>query len=222
MTSFWRRLLVMIVGVVLLGVVGVVAYLQHPVFGESPGGERLARIERSPNYAEGAFHKQIDAPKRTTEQSEWSMWMETLFRATGSPRPPGAIPATRTDLEALDPAQDLVVWLGHSSYFVQLGGQRVLIDPVFSENAAPIPAASRAYAGTSLYAADDMPDIDALLISHDHYDHLDYQSIQALEPKVRRSIWWRSTPASTILAERTCTCTRSRRLRQPRTCAPAR
>jgi L-ascorbate metabolism protein UlaG (beta-lactamase superfamily) len=116
------------------------------------------------------------------------MWMQTLFGEKGQVRPPIAIPTVKTDLKVLDPAQDLVVWLGHSSYFVQLGGQRVLIDPVFSVNAAPISGANKAFEGTSVYAADDMPAIDALLISHDHYDHLDYPSIQALRPKVRQVI----------------------------------
>ena len=64
----------------------------------------------------------------------------------------------------------------------------ILLDPVFSENAAPIPMANRAFAGTSIYSAEDMPDIDVLLITHDHYDHLDYPSIIALQPKVRQVV----------------------------------
>jgi L-ascorbate metabolism protein UlaG (beta-lactamase superfamily) len=99
-----------------------------------------------------------------------------------------AVPAVKTDLKALDPAQDLVVWLGHSSYFVQLGWRRTLIDPVFSTNASPVPMTNRAFNGSSRYQAEDMPDIDVLLISHDHYDHLDYASIQALQPKVKQVI----------------------------------
>jgi L-ascorbate metabolism protein UlaG (beta-lactamase superfamily) len=106
----------------------------------------------------------------------------------GQPRPVAAVPAVKTDLKALDPAQDLVVWLGHSSYFVQLGGRRTLIDPVFSTNASPVPMTNRAFNGSSRYQAEDMPDIDVLLISHDHYDHLDYASIQALQPKVKQVI----------------------------------
>jgi L-ascorbate metabolism protein UlaG (beta-lactamase superfamily) len=175
-------------GIAILGVVGVFAYLQQPVFGELPRGERLARIEHSPNHADGVFRNQIDTPMKTTDQSELSMWMETLFGEKGQPRPPGAIPAIKTDLKALDPAQDLVVWLGHSAYFIQLDGKRILIDPVFSTNAAPIPAANKAFEGTSIYTADDMPEIDALLISHDHYDHLDYPTILALKPKVKQVI----------------------------------
>lgn len=177
-----------LVGIAILGVAGVFAYLQQPVFGELPSGERLERMTLSPNYVGGAFLNQIDTPMKTTDQSEVSMWMGTLFGEKGQTRPPGAVPTVKTDLKALDPAQDLVVWLGHSSYFVQLGGQRILIDPVFSANAAPIPGANEAFEGTNLYTADDVPEIDALLISHDHYDHLDYPTVRALQPKVRQVI----------------------------------
>ncbi|EGD01817.1 MBL fold metallo-hydrolase [Burkholderia pseudomultivorans] len=189
MKRLYLRVLKVCAGIVLLGAIGAVACLQHPLFGALPQGERLARILRSPNYAGGAFRNQIDSPMLTTNQPEWEMWMETVFgRGKGQPRPPGAIPAIRTNLKALDPAQDLVVWLGHSSYFVQLGGKRILIDPVFSTNAAPVPRTSTAFDGTSIYAAEDMPGIDALLITHDHYDHLDYRTIQALRPKVKRVV----------------------------------
>lgn len=188
MRKLWSRVIKVAVGVTVLGGVGIAAYLQHPLFGALPTGERLALIERSPRYANGSFRNQIDTPMKTTDQPEWSMWMDTIFGKKGEPRPPGAIPAIKTDLKALDPAQDLVVWLGHSSYFVQLGGKRILIDPVFSTNAAPVPGAVRAFEGTSVYSAADVPDIDVLLISHDHYDHLDYRSIQALQPKVRQVV----------------------------------
>lgn len=174
--------------VAILGAVGVAAYLRQPLLGELPSGERLMRIERSPNYVDGAFRNLIDTPMLTTNQSEWSMWMETIFGAKGQPRPPAAIPAIETDLKALDPAQDLVVWLGHSSFFVQLGGRRILIDPVFNTNASPVPFTNEAFDGTSFYTAGDMPPIDYLLISHDHYDHLDYRSIRELRPKVRQVV----------------------------------
>lgn len=173
-----------LLGIMVLGVAGVFAYLQLPVFGELPRGERLERMTLSPNYVGGTFLNLVDTPRKTTDQSEWSMWMGTLFGKEGQPRPPIPVPAVKTDLKALDPAKDLVVWLGHSSFFVQVGGQRILIDPVFSINAAPIPWTNEAFDGTSIYTAEDMPEIDALLISHDHYDHLDYPSVKALEDKL--------------------------------------
>ncbi|MFA7944750.1 MBL fold metallo-hydrolase [Pseudomonas brenneri] len=167
---------------------GIAFYLQHPLFGKLPSGEQLTRIAQSPNHADSVFHNQIDTPMLTTDESQVSIMLGNAFGKKGNPRPQGTIPAIKTDLKALDAAQDLVIWLGHSSYFVQLGGQRILIDPVFSTNAAPVPMANVAFDGTSLYAADDMPEIDFLLITHDHYDHLDYPSIRALQPKVKQVV----------------------------------
>ena len=97
------------------------------------------------------------------------------------------MPSAKTDLRGLDRNTDTVVWLGHSSYFVQLGGRRLLIDPVFSTYARRSFFANRAFEGTNLYTAEDMPDIDYLLISHDHWDHLDYATQRRFGPRWGRS-----------------------------------
>ena len=76
----------------------------------------------------------------------------------------------------------------HSSYLIQAGGKRFLIDPVFSGNASPIPNSNRSFNGTDIYTAGDMPEIDYLLITHDHYDHLDYETVMALKDKVKTVI----------------------------------
>ncbi|PIO99447.1 MBL fold metallo-hydrolase [Pleomorphomonas carboxyditropha] len=167
---------------------GALVFSQHPLWGRLPAGERLARLAQSPNYADGAFRNLVDTPMLTTEESRLSIMIGNTFGKAGNRRPQAEIPAIRTDLSALDPVEDLVIWLGHSSYFVQLAGRRILIDPVFSTNAAPIPGANVAFEGTSLYTADDMPEIDLLLITHDHYDHLDYRSIRDLLPRVRQVV----------------------------------
>lgn len=174
--------------ITVLGAMATSAYLRKPNFGALPSGESIEKIAASPNYVDGAFLNQIDTPMQTTDQSEWSMWLETIFGGEGHPRPPGAVPAIKTDLRSLDPNQDLVIWLGHSSYFVQLAGTRILIDPVFSSSASPIPFTKNAFEGSSIYTADEMPEIDLLLISHDHYDHLDYPSVSALRSKVKMVI----------------------------------
>ncbi|MCX7781999.1 MAG: MBL fold metallo-hydrolase, partial [Negativicutes bacterium] len=102
--------------------------------------------------------------------------------------PTTSIPTVKTDLKTLDKDKDIVVWLGHSSYFMQLGGKRILIDPVFSPSAAPVSFANKAFDGTNPYTAEDMPEIDYLLISHDHWDHLDYPTVTALKPKIKNVI----------------------------------
>lgn len=98
------------------------------------------------------------------------------------------MPAVKTNLAALPPEQDILIWFGHSSYFMQIGGKRFLIDPVLSGSASPVPGTIKAFKGTNIYSVDDLPDIDYLFISHDHYDHLDYRTIIKLKPRVNTVI----------------------------------
>lgn len=168
--------------------VGACAYVRQPQFGELPAGGRLSAIEMSPNYADGEFRNLVPTPMFTDGRSFISVLLSNLFTKSERPAPSALVPSVRTDLKALDPGRDTIIWLGHSSYFIQIAGKRVLIDPVFSTNAAPVPYANQAFDGSSLYTADDVPEIDYLLITHDHWDHLDYASVEGLEPKVRHVI----------------------------------
>ena len=78
--------------------------------------------------------------------------------------------------------------MGHSSYFIQIDGKKVLVDPVFSGNASPVSFTTKAYDGSDVYTYDDIPDLDYLIITHDHWDHLDYPTIMALKPKINKII----------------------------------
>lgn len=171
----------LLIGVVVLG---GWAYLQHPKFGKLPSAERLATIERSPNHVDGEFQNLIDTPTLTEDRSTLSILIENWRSGSEGLRPDDDIPSVKTNLHDLDIGEDLVIWLGHSSYYIQLAGNRILIDPVFSVDAAPVPFANRAFSGTNPYTVDDMPPIDYLLMTHDHWDHLDYPTIKALEPQV--------------------------------------
>jgi hypothetical protein len=102
--------------------------------------------------------------------------------------PKDSIPSIKTDLKNLSITEDILIWFGHSSYFIQLNGKRFLIDPVFSGNASPVPNSTKSFKGTDIYTADDMPEIDYLLISHDHYDHLDYETVIKLKPKIKQVV----------------------------------
>ena len=186
-----KRILHMLLGIVgaaALAGAGAYGYVQQPKFGALPSGERLERILASPHFSEGIFHNITPIPQNDSKGGLFVGVVKYLFTRKDNPVPPVAVPSVKTDLMRLDPAADTVIWLGHSSYFMQLGGKRILIDPVFSDNAAPVPLANKAFPGTSLYTADDMPIIDHVLISHDHWDHLDYPTIIALRPKIRNVV----------------------------------
>ncbi len=163
-------------------------YSRRPEFGRTPTGKRLERIQQSPHYYKGRFWA-IDPIERPVETSQFEASMRFLFGGTPERLvPSGPLVSKKTDLKTLEPDKDIVVWMGHSTYYMQLGGYRILIDPVFSDWASPLPFINRAFAGSNIYTADDIPDIDVLVISHDHWDHLDYPTLTALKPKIKKIV----------------------------------
>lgn len=181
-----KRIVVPIASLAVL-VLGTGLY-QQPRFGKLPDGSRLERIKSSPHYDSGQFQNLVLTPKFVEGDSSAAVTLKYLLGKKERLKPAEPIPVAKTDLKALDKTQDIVVWLGHSSYFLQLGGKRILIDPVFNTYASPVFFVNRAFAGTNQYSADDMPEIDYLLISHDHWDHLDYDTVTALRSKVNQVV----------------------------------
>lgn len=159
-------------------------YIGHDKFGRLPQGARLDRISQSPNYRDGTFENREPIPEIVEGGGGLGLWLKFLLRDGDGLTPPQPLPVVRTDLKALDHNADAVVWLGHSSYFIRLGGRTILIDPVLSDHASPVSFSTRAFDGTTLYTFEDMPDIDYLLISHDHWDHLDYATVTALRGRI--------------------------------------
>lgn len=182
------KILLMFIAICIVLSLGIGFYLRQPQFGSLPEGARLETIKASPHYRNGQFENLVPTPTLAEGQTSVALWWEQLFSQKERPAPLEAIPSVKTDLKALDKDQDAVIWLGHSSYFMQLGGKLILIDPVFSSFAAPVSFANKAFSGTNPYTAEDMPDIDYLLITHDHWDHLDYPTVAALKPKISHVI----------------------------------
>ena len=166
------------------GAGGTWMFLRQEQFGAIPDGDIMRRILRSPHYADGEFHNLIERPILSDNSSFIGALLRSLVEERPAPAPPAPVPSRKPDLHSLDAAEDFVVWLGHSTFFLQLGGRRLLIDPVFSDHAAPVSFSTKAFAGATPCSAADMPYIDALLISHDHWDHLDYPTVMALKGKV--------------------------------------
>lgn len=188
MKRIFKYMFVSFVALTVCLVIGACVLLNHPKFGKTPEETRLAAIRKSSHFVDGEFRNLIDTPKFTKEESRFSIIRNRLMNPPKRLTPEMAIPSVKTDLKALDPITDVVVWLGHSSYYIQLGGKRILLDPVLSDHAAPLPFLNKAFDGTNIYAAEDMPEIDYLLISHEHWDHLDYPTAKALKEKVDRIV----------------------------------
>ena len=172
--------------IVVLGVVGI-AFINQPSFGRLPQGERLERIKRSPQYRDGSFQNQRPTETVTAEGGRLKAMWTFLFSKPERLYPDKPVRAIKTDLKALPKDSDWMVWFGHSSYLLQLSGKRVLVDPVFCM-ASPVSFVNKPFKGTDIYKPEDMPDIDYLVISHDHWDHLDYQTVIRLKDRIRKVI----------------------------------
>ncbi|WP_341834628.1 MBL fold metallo-hydrolase [Chitinophaga pollutisoli] len=180
-------MIVLIVLVALLGI-ATYCYMKRPQFGALPEGARLAVIQSSPHFKDGRFRNLVEMPVITKGYSMTGEIYKTLFRNFPDREPINPLPSIKTDLLAAPRDSDMIVWFGHSSFFLQLGGVRFLADPVFSGKASPLPGGVRAYKGTDIYTAADLPGIDYMLLSHDHYDHLDYETAVALKDKVKHVV----------------------------------
>jgi len=153
------------------------------VTGKLPSGNHKEHLKKSPNYKGNAFQNLSDTPMKPDDVSYWKM-MSEFFKKSKDKLPPALMPSVKTDLNKLNSSKPVIVWFGHSSYFIRIENKNFLIDPVFSGNAAPLSFMVKAFPGSNIYTPDDMPAIDYLILTHDHYDHLDYRTIRKLRNKV--------------------------------------
>jgi L-ascorbate metabolism protein UlaG (beta-lactamase superfamily) len=156
--------------------------MSFKITGKLPSGKHLQRLQQSPHYREGAFQNLSPTPVKPEGVSYWKMSKE-FFKKHPETVPQAALPFIKTNLSALSGPEPVLVWFGHSSYLVRINDKNFLVDPVFSGNAAPLSFMVKAFAGSNEYKAEDMPFIDYLILTHDHYDHLDFKTIREMRNK---------------------------------------
>ncbi len=173
--------------ILLLVVLGIATFLfmKQAVFGADPSGKQLERITKSPNYKAGIFHNLHDTPMLAPGVSYPKLMWQFFVNKPKNTEPDKVLPSVQTDLKAISPDKPVVIWFGHSSYLIKANGKNFLMDPVFSGNASPVSFVGKSYPGSDVYATEDFPQLDGVLISHDHYDHLDYKTILKLNEKTK-------------------------------------
>ena len=170
----------------ILGDAGVL-FLSQAKFGRIPQGKRLERIKQSPHYDGKQFVNEEETVTMTGDKGIFTVWREFLFGDKSQTIPDTALTVIKTDLKNLPADKDWIVWFGHSSYLMNLSGKKVLVDPVFYQG-SPVSFVNKMFKGTDVYKPADMPDIDYLVITHDHWDHLDYEVVKELEPRVKKVV----------------------------------
>lgn len=164
---------------IILAVIAAIAYLFvefYPTIGKTPGKtERENYAARTAAYYDGQFHNENEyhvMTGRPGKRSDFAVPRET-------------IPTEKLEtVERAGEGELRVTWLGHSSSLVQLGEQNILIDPVICGRSSPVSFAGPKRFSELALSAENVPEIDVLFISHDHYDHLDYNVIRAIDHKV--------------------------------------
>ncbi len=183
-----KRLIISVVAIMLIASAASLPFVLNAGFGQAPQGAEKSLIERSPNYRDGEFQNTLPTPGFSSDKNMVVALWEFLTVKRENARPQQPLPLVPTDLASLPLETDTMIWLGHSSWYLQLSGKRILIDPVFSSYAAPFAFLNKAFDGNYPWQAANMPEIDLLIISHDHYDHLDYATIKGLMPKIKRAV----------------------------------
>lgn len=170
-----RVLRLLVAGVAGALVIGVMVAWRD--LGRAPAGARLARMERSPEHRDGKFVNALPM---------WNNWRTALsaaFHASPYAAPNAPVPVVKPIPESLAtaPVSGLrVTWFGHSSTLVEIDGVRILTDPLWGERPSPLGIVGPKRWFPPLIALDRLPHIDAVVISHDHYDHLDLAAVDAL------------------------------------------
>ncbi|AKK29290.1 MBL fold metallo-hydrolase [Mycobacterium sp. EPa45] len=145
--------------------------------GAGPGEIRPV-ADGSPNYREGVFHNLEPAAALKLDSEESRLVLFDMFSSRTASRPGAAVPLDEPAATRSEPLA--VSWLGHSTALLEIDGYRVLTDPVWSERCSP----SRTVGPQRLHPVpaplEALPALDAVVISHDHYDHLDMDTVLAL------------------------------------------
>lgn len=158
--------------------------LFSPQFGGSPTKEQIAQYEKTGHYKDKKFLNAEEIKMEINCHSITSMIKGMLFPVSDI-APKKNIEVEKISQESiLTDKRTRVTWMGHSSFLIEIDNTKILIDPVFSQYAAPYSFLGRKrYHKEMPITLDNLPFIDAIIISHDHYDHLDYQSIKKLKDK---------------------------------------
>ncbi|MGB5704536.1 MAG: MBL fold metallo-hydrolase, partial [Polyangiales bacterium] len=154
----------------------------YSAVGAKPKDQRLAQMKASPNWQDGKFVNTL--PRSDIRLGPIFM---SWFNRPDQTEPNSALPVAvrkASDFSTAPRSGLRITWLGHSTLLVEIDGYRVLVDPVWAERASPFASQGPKRFHAAPLPLDELPEIDAVVISHDHYDHLDHETVIALGDRV--------------------------------------
>lgn len=180
------KIIISIISLVIL-IVGGIVMTGCSAFGTKPGKEYQEKFLRSPHYnkEEKIFLNRRQNLVKEMRKKAFSVSTFVEFFSKGTDRVPAKkLPEIKPDIQDfLKPSEDIkVIWFGHSTFLLNLAGKIILVDPVFSDSASPFSFMIKRFQKPVLELS-ELPEIDHIVISHDHYDHLDMESVKFFENK---------------------------------------
>ncbi len=166
---------------------GYFYFTKNPQFGGKLSNEDKMRLQKSKQWKKGIFQNQS---RTTMDMSLTSLpgLIRENIKGRKTRNPKDQIPIKSFDSNKFNQnGIPKFIWYGHSTLLVQVNNKNILIDPMFGADASPVgPIRTKRFSGDSLNVIKNLPLIDAVLMTHDHYDHLDFGSIRDLKQKVER------------------------------------
>jgi L-ascorbate metabolism protein UlaG (beta-lactamase superfamily) len=190
MKLFKRIMLTIIAIVILIGGSVFVFFKTAPQIGGNPSGERLERMKQATNFKEGKFENTIETNMDMPFGKILSVMNKMLFGDKTGREPIETIKTqlfNRNDFEGIGADTIAVSWMGHSSILIKIDGVTILTDPVMVGDRASMFSfiGPKRFKYDHYMTIEELPEVDLVIMSHDHYDHLDYPTINALKDKVQ-------------------------------------
>jgi len=176
-------------GILLLGISGILFINFYPSIGGSHSEEKIEIFKQSGHYQEGKFINPIYT-SLDMSMGKFMSIMKDWILGVPNQTPEKPLPVVQVDSMTIASKHDSlarVSWFGHSAFLLEIAGKNILLDPMLGKNAGPHPwlGPSRFSDGIPI-EIEKLPQIDAVVYSHDHYDHLDYESVLKLKDKVKK------------------------------------
>ncbi|HMW05348.1 MAG TPA: MBL fold metallo-hydrolase [Leptospiraceae bacterium] len=171
-----------------LSVLIIFSLVYCSAFGKDPEGTHLEKIKQSPQFdkeRDQFVNRRADILEKMREnQNFFKLTLLFFFGGEKHQRPPEKLPELKPDVKEFLEKSDKIkfIWFGHSTFLVNFDGKIILFDPVFSNNASPISLFVKRFQPPVL-KLEELPNIDYIIISHDHYDHLDMETIEFFKSK---------------------------------------
>ncbi|WP_420577258.1 MBL fold metallo-hydrolase [Ekhidna sp.] len=190
--KIFKRIMLVLISIILLVVLAVIIFFRTaPQIGGKPSGERLERMKQAPNYTDGKFENTVETKIEMTWATIRKSLGHYLFSDKTFKNPQKPILVKPFDALAFDQIPDdsiAFTWFGHSTILMRINGITILADPVIKGKRASMFTfmGPERFDYTDHISVDELPQIDVVILSHDHYDHLDYPTIKVLKEKVNR------------------------------------